>query len=171
MTETAHFVVGAAICRRVRCKPLGLALAFASHFVLDAIPHFEHPRVLGWASWTPVVLATWSATLAVGIMLWAHFRPGDTYHRWTRLYLIGGGLLGGLLDQLKEWMGPHSLAWSANKVSHWWMPRFMALPSHAGMTIALALVMTVVELAVIALGLWFLFRARRRVPQPPEPSA
>jgi hypothetical protein len=158
VTEAAHFIVGAAICRHVRCKPLGLLLAFASHFALDAIPHFEHARVLGWASWTPVVAASWLATMAAAVAVWLRFRPGGAADRWTRLYLIAGGLLGGLLDQLKQWMGPSSLAWSANGAAHWWGPWYRALPSHAGVTIALAVAMAVVELAVIALAAWLLFR-------------
>jgi hypothetical protein len=44
MTLTAHAVVGAAIAASMPNHPaLGFVLAFASHFVLDAIPHWDYP--------------------------------------------------------------------------------------------------------------------------------
>jgi len=171
MTEAAHFVVGAAICRHVRCKPLGLALAFASHFALDAIPHFEHPRVLGLASWTPVVLVSWLATVIVGAALWQGFRGERESDPWTRVYLVLGGVLGGLPDQLKWWLGRPSLAWEANKEAHWWGPGYREITHESGVALPLAIGMAALELAVIALGLWLLFRAPRRVPQPPDALA
>src|ERR1035437_1319913 len=44
MTLTTHAVVGAAIAASMPNHPVvGFALAFASHFVLDAIPHWDYP--------------------------------------------------------------------------------------------------------------------------------
>jgi hypothetical protein len=44
MTLTTHAVVGAAIASSMPNYPVvGLILAFASHFVLDAIPHWDYP--------------------------------------------------------------------------------------------------------------------------------
>jgi hypothetical protein len=44
MTLTAHAVVGAAIASSIPNHPiLGFTLAFASHFILDAIPHWDYP--------------------------------------------------------------------------------------------------------------------------------
>jgi hypothetical protein len=44
MTLTAHAVVGAGIVAAMPVHPiLGLCAAFASHFVLDAIPHWGYP--------------------------------------------------------------------------------------------------------------------------------
>ena len=43
MTLTTHAIVGAAIVALTPTHPeLGLALAFASHFVMDAIPHWSY---------------------------------------------------------------------------------------------------------------------------------
>jgi hypothetical protein len=43
MTFTPHAVVGAAIASAMPTHPiLGLTLAFVSHFILDAIPHWEY---------------------------------------------------------------------------------------------------------------------------------
>jgi len=44
MTLTAHSIVGGAIVSLMPAYPvLGLCLAFASHFILDAIPHWDYP--------------------------------------------------------------------------------------------------------------------------------
>jgi hypothetical protein len=44
LTLTTHAVVGAAIAGLTPKYPmLGLCLAFASHFLLDAIPHWDYP--------------------------------------------------------------------------------------------------------------------------------
>jgi hypothetical protein len=44
LTLTTHAVVGAAIVSIMPAHPLlGLSLAFASHFLLDAIPHWDYP--------------------------------------------------------------------------------------------------------------------------------
>ena len=43
MTLTTHAVVGAAIATSMPNHPvIGFTLAFASHFVLDAIPHWDY---------------------------------------------------------------------------------------------------------------------------------
>lgn len=41
MLETPHAVVGAAIAASVSNPVIGLPLAFASHFVLDKVPHWN----------------------------------------------------------------------------------------------------------------------------------
>ena len=44
MTLTAHGIVGGAIVSLMPAHPvIGLCLAFACHFLLDAIPHWEYP--------------------------------------------------------------------------------------------------------------------------------
>jgi hypothetical protein len=44
LTLTTHAVVGAAIVSLMPAHPLlGLCLAFASHFLLDALPHWDYP--------------------------------------------------------------------------------------------------------------------------------
>ena len=42
MILTPHVLVGAAIAINVEPKPLGLVLAFLSHYILDAIPHWDY---------------------------------------------------------------------------------------------------------------------------------
>ncbi|MBU6390458.1 hypothetical protein KGQ31_02825 [Patescibacteria group bacterium] len=44
MTLTSHAIVGAAIASFIPTAPvLGVGAAFASHFVIDAIPHCDYP--------------------------------------------------------------------------------------------------------------------------------
>jgi hypothetical protein len=44
MTLTTHAVVGAAIVSLMPAQPLlALSVAFASHFLLDALPHWDYP--------------------------------------------------------------------------------------------------------------------------------
>ena len=44
LTLTTHAIVGAAIASLLRAHPcVAISAAFASHFVLDAIPHWDYP--------------------------------------------------------------------------------------------------------------------------------
>lgn len=44
MTLTTHAIVGAAIASVIPAHPcLAIAAAFASHFLLDAVPHWDYP--------------------------------------------------------------------------------------------------------------------------------
>jgi hypothetical protein len=44
LTLTTHAIVGGAIASLMPAHPwLGLTLAFASHFLLDALPHWDYP--------------------------------------------------------------------------------------------------------------------------------
>jgi hypothetical protein len=43
MTGLNHMLTGTAIALAVRQPILAVPLAFLSHFILDAIPHFDHP--------------------------------------------------------------------------------------------------------------------------------
>jgi len=44
LTLTTHAIVGGAIASLMPAHPwLGLSLAFASHFLLDALPHWDYP--------------------------------------------------------------------------------------------------------------------------------
>ncbi|MEI7683049.1 MAG: hypothetical protein WCJ24_01960 [Candidatus Saccharibacteria bacterium] len=43
MTATNHAVTGALVATFVHIPVLAIPLAFASHFALDALPHFDYP--------------------------------------------------------------------------------------------------------------------------------
>ncbi len=65
---TPHVVTGAAIGARAKWPIAGLTAAFASHFVLDAIPHFHVAWITGKGPW-PVVDAGLGFLLAGAIAL------------------------------------------------------------------------------------------------------
>jgi hypothetical protein len=48
MLLTQHLLVGAAIGRHIESLPLVMMLSFASHYVLDMIPHRSMPYVKGY---------------------------------------------------------------------------------------------------------------------------
>jgi hypothetical protein len=50
MTSLNHILAGTAIALSVRSPVLAAALAFLSHFVLDAFPHFGY-KWPGWSFW------------------------------------------------------------------------------------------------------------------------
>jgi len=45
MTATNHALTGAAIALSVKSPVLAIPLAFISHFLLDAIPHYNPPKI------------------------------------------------------------------------------------------------------------------------------
>jgi len=48
MTGATHMFVAATVYSFAKNKPVGLALAFGSHFLLDAIPHYELSLTLNY---------------------------------------------------------------------------------------------------------------------------
>lgn len=74
MTATAHALVGGAIAASISNPTAGIALAFASHPVLDMIPHWD--LGMGWRKKNKVTLFAESALdLILGIVL-AYFLFG-----------------------------------------------------------------------------------------------
>src|SRR3989338_9418562 len=68
MTATAHALVGGAIAASISNPTAGIALAFASHPLLDMIPHWDLGS--GWRSKNKVTLFAESVLdLVVGILL------------------------------------------------------------------------------------------------------
>lgn len=69
MDLTPHLVVGAAIGARLRRPGLALPAAFASHFVLDTVPHFD----IGWINGPNLSAAIDAALGAVlcGVLVWS----------------------------------------------------------------------------------------------------
>ncbi len=104
MTLTTHAVVGAALASALPGHPvLGLGLAFASHFALDAIPHWDYP--LRSISEDPAdelntdMKLGWDFVIDLG-------KIGSDFLLGLALgYLIGGwpgGVAGGLAAQLPD---------------------------------------------------------------------
>ncbi len=167
MTSTAHFVVGAAICRYVPSKPAGLAMALASHFALDAVPHWEDPSLLsGWLG--PGALQVWHVVLPVArglaaltaVGIWWRFGRGDG--PWTVGYLVAGGLLALLPDGVTTLLGRHSVVGDLNRAAHWWFEPYRDLVHRPGWPLSIFAVCVTLELATIGAAAWALFRPDRR---------
>jgi hypothetical protein len=151
----------------VRCRPLGLALALGSHFVLDAIPHFEDPSLLpGWLA--PAVSSHWGALLAgsqVGVVVLAlavcwRFRRRERDRAAFAAYLVVGGLLACSPDYLVRLMGPHGFPALVNSLAHqWWVrPYLKAVRTHADWRPAVVFACLSLEAGLSALAAWLLFR-------------
>lgn len=78
MLETPHVAVAASIATKVANPALSLPLAFASHFVLDKIPHwnphtFTETQKLGRPSDKTTKIAFYDSITALGIGLGASY--------------------------------------------------------------------------------------------------
>jgi hypothetical protein len=91
LTLTTHAIVGAAIASVIPAHPyLAVAAAFASHFLLDAIPHWDYPirseslnpdlaaaMKLDGALLADVFMIGTDAILGIGLALLLLVRPGN----------------------------------------------------------------------------------------------
>lgn len=68
MDLTPHLVTGAALAVRVKRPGAAIVCAIASHFVLDAIPHFH----IAWVEGTVLFEAIdiWLGLLLIGMIAW-----------------------------------------------------------------------------------------------------
>lgn len=76
MLLSVHVIAGAAISLAVRQPVLSAPIAFATHIVLDAVPHWNYPvpreRTLRsfWKSFGPDMLVTILVTLGLVVWFW-----------------------------------------------------------------------------------------------------
>ena len=91
MLATPHLLAGAAITKEVKPRWLALTAAFASHFVLDFIPHIDSYGLFGIPGGpkTPLELTSVAidTLLGVALLFWAVSK-----HPERRLLLLGGFL-------------------------------------------------------------------------------
>jgi hypothetical protein len=80
MVITSHVLVSMAIATYVPNTPIAMALAFASHFVLDLIPHAQAPTEFGYRptakTWLVVFIDLVVAQSAIMILFRGGLRPG-----------------------------------------------------------------------------------------------
>jgi hypothetical protein len=168
MQSPAHFLIGAGICRHVKCKPLGLGLALVSHFTLDALPHFEDPSILprgigriAGEHWHVLLAGAQVAVACLVLVTWFRHRRGAGHP----LYLVVGGLLACLPDYLHWVGGLKGVLNDLNRGSHqwWFVPylRFVRTYPDARPLVA-AWCLTVESLVCVAGALALFGRANRK---------
>lgn len=95
MTATNHALTGAVIALAVKQPVLAVPLAFASHFVLDAIPHFgihEDDHVKRNSHWLFRTVISIDTVLAVAMIITIPLLANETVGWWVILL----GMLAGI---------------------------------------------------------------------------
>lgn len=96
MTATNHAVMGSIVAVGVANPVIGLPLAFASHFILDALPHFGAHTVARPGSKEFSAILKTDAFLTASFILLATFAG---YRAGLPIWLVpAGGILGGIPD-------------------------------------------------------------------------
>lgn len=105
MLETPHVIVGAAIAIKVVNPALAIPLAFASHFILDKVPHwnphlFTETQKLGHPSKNSTILALVDVGAALGLGLFVASRYLDNP---TMVFVILTSCLASVAPDLVKW--------------------------------------------------------------------
>ncbi len=121
MLETPHVIVGAAIATRVANPVLALPLAFASHFLLEKVPHWNphlntETEKYGKPTAKSTKIVILDATLSVTSMLFIASRVlPDTGHA---LVILAAGFAAALPDIVE---GPYFFLGLRSKVIKRWI--------------------------------------------------
>jgi hypothetical protein len=159
MLASVHLVTGAAIGKSVRPFWLAAVAAFASHFVLDFIPHIDTHGLFGVSGGGPtraeVVGTLCDVALGVALVLWVTARQ-----RWRRAAIWAAfiAVVIDLVDNVPPW-GPHFQRW----VGTAWFSHFHHGIQHnlARSEWALGLA---IQVAFLGIAIWV---TRRRRPAHP----
>lgn len=124
MYLTTHAAVGILISQSVHTPLEAFGLSFASHFVLDMIPHGDE-NVETWAR-EKGKRAVFVAAIDVG-MLSVFLASLYATHNLTKIALIQAGIIGAILPDLIAIVFPvihHYTSWFflvrlINKIQHW----------------------------------------------------
>ena len=164
MNNTSHLLAGAVICRGTSRRPLGLVLALLSHFLLDAVPHFEHLSMMvglfgpGFPDWWRGLYVWFAVITTIGAVgVYWRFGWGKKGNPGRAIYIIVGGALGILPDILATQLSRDGFFYWVNLKAHWWdgyVYGNLARPTTG-------LVMMAVEWSLIAVLAWTLFRKAR----------
>ncbi len=129
--ETPHVIVASAIAYKIGNPYLAIPLSFASHFVLETVPHWN-PHILTELKKFGAVTQKSKLIIVVDVLL--AFVSGffiasttlpDTSHFWTILF---SGFFGVLPDLIEA---PYFFLKWKNKFLEWWIKGQKALQSDA----------------------------------------
>lgn len=171
MQSVAHFLVGSAVSRYVPAKPVGLGLAFASHFVVDMLPSFNDWSLLPGEMqlfvgpyWYMLLGMEQIGVVVVAALVWKQFY-GKTANEpaWVSpAYIVGGGLMGALPDYLGLLSGGSGPLARLNSASHVWVqPYLRFVGAHGDLRPLVAGALIALELIVVLMCGYLVFRERR----------
>lgn len=161
MQSPVHFIIGAAICRHTRCKPVGLTLAFASHYILDALPHFEDAGLLCGmpgravaAAWPWVLRALIIAVIPLAGAVHALVRRACPV-QGLAIHVVAGGFIACSPDLMGLIFGGASCFGRANLLAHMvWVPTYRDIAvQYPALRPLVALACLLAESMLFAVGL------------------
>lgn len=152
MLETPHVVVGAAIAVKIVHPALAIPLAFASHFVLEKIPHWNphlnhekqkygHPT----KSSTTIVLVDATLALLTGSFI-AYKALPNTALAATIFFACFASILPDLIE------APYFFLNVKSKIITRWISFQKTLQENTGVIHGL-----INQLVIVAAGLWWIF--------------
>jgi hypothetical protein len=148
--ETPHALVGAAIATKIPNPVVSLPLAFASHFVLDMVPHWnphlntelkKYGKVTKYS--TIIVIADVTLSLVLGTFIATNFSTDSTH--MVSIFL---GAFAGVLPDVVE--GPYFFFNWKNKLVQTWLAFQKSLQVDATVLPGLA-----TQLATIVAAFWW----------------
>ncbi len=149
MLETPHAAVGAALGRWIRPPWLAMLLAYLSHWLLDAIPHYEAPsyaRMREMLDRAYLVQFAIDVPLLALLVLWV-WRVGGRW-RWAMIACavaaIGPDLIGRAWQMLPR-SSFERILWAIDRPHRWF--HHVAWPDQWVLG-------TLSQVAAIALGVW-----------------
>lgn len=152
MLETPHVIVGAAIATKVVNPALAIPLAFASHFVLEQIPHWNpHLNTEKKKYGKPTSQTTWIvvvdvlASLAIGGYIASTALP-NTAHATTILLACFASVLPDVIE------GPYFFLNMKSKLMMRWINFQKSLQNDTGVIPGL-----VTQVVTSLAALWWIF--------------
>jgi len=148
MLASVHLVTGAAIGRSVRPFWLAAVAAFASHFLLDFIPHSDTHSLFGGPgaiTRSEAISTLVDVVLGVALVVWATARQP---YRRAAVWAAFAAVVIDLVDNVPPW-GPRFQSWTGTA----WLSAF-----HHGIQHNLARPQwplgMAIQLAFLAVALW-----------------
>ena len=151
MLATPHMAAGAAIGKLLRKPSLAYPAAFASHFLLDRVPHLDSHRLFGRATagvtTGEVTMAAIDTVAGIALVFWA------SREQPLRRVILGAALFGiliDLIDNVPPW-GDWFSAWPGTA----WLSTFHHAFQH-NVARDQWLLGFGTQIAVVAVSLWVL---------------